>query len=153
MAELKDRIVSDMTAAMKARDKETVATLRMLKAALQTEEVAGTKHELTDDEVLVVIAREIKKRRESAELYTANDRQELADAELAEAEILARYQPAQLDDSELAALVAAAVSEVTGGDAPSMQIMGKVMGLAKARAGASVDGKRLSEAVKTALAG
>lgn len=153
MSELKNTIVSDMTAAMKARDKETVAALRMLKAAIQTEEVSGSKHELTDDEVLRVIEREVKKRRESAEMYAQNGRQELADAELAEAEVFARYQPEQLDDDAVKNLVAESVVEVAGDDAPSMKIMGQVMKVAKEKAAGQVDGKRLSEAVKAALQG
>ena len=153
MSELKATIVSDMTAAMKARDKGTVAALRMLKAAIQTEEVSGAKHELTDAEVLRVIEREVKKRRESAEMYAANGRQELADAELAEAEVFARYQPAQLDDAELAELVNAAVAEVAGDGGATMQQMGQVMKLAKEKAAGRVDGKRLSETVKVALQG
>ena len=153
MSELKNTIVSDMTAAMKARDKETVAALRMLKAAIQTEEVSGSKHELTDDEVLRVIEREVKKRRESAEMYAQNGRQELADAELAEAEVFARYQPEQLDDDAVKNLVAESVAEVAGADAPSMKIMGQVMKVAKEKAAGQVDGKRLSEAVKAALQG
>lgn len=153
MSELKNTIVSDMTAAMKARDKETVAALRMLKAAIQTEEVSGSKHELTDEEVLRVIEREVKKRRESAEMYAENGRQELADAELAEAEVFARYQPEQLDDDAVNNLVAESVAEVAGDDAPSMKIMGQVMKVAKEKAAGQVDGKRLSEAVKAALQG
>lgn len=153
MSELKNTIVSDMTAAMKARDKETVAALRMLKAAIQTEEVSGSKHELTDEEVLRVIEREVKKRRESAEMYAENGRQELADAELAEAEVFARYQPEQLDDDAVKNLVAESVAEVVGDDAPSMKIMGQVMKVAKEKAAGQVDGKRLSEAVKAALQG
>ncbi|MDK8850852.1 GatB/YqeY domain-containing protein [Corynebacterium sp. MSK019] len=153
MSELKNTIVSDMTAAMKARDKETVAALRMLKAAIQTEEVSGSKHELTDDEVLRVIEREVKKRRESAEMYAENGRQELADAELAEAEVFARYQPEQLDDDAVKNLVAESVAEVAGDDAPSMKIMGQVMKVAKEKVAGQVDGKRLSGAVKAALQG
>ena len=153
MSELKNTIVSDMTAAMKARDKETVAALRMLKAAIQTEEVSGSKHELTDDEVLRVIEREVKKRRESAEMYAENGRQELADAELAEAEVFARYQPEQLDDDAVKNLVAESVAEVAGDGTPSMKIMGQVMKVAKEKAAGQVDGKRLSEAVKAALQG
>lgn len=153
MSELKNTIVSDMTAAMKARDKETVAALRMLKAAIQTEEVSGSKHELTDEEVLRVIEREVKKRRESAEMYAENGRQELADAELAEAEVFARYQPEQLDDDAVKNLVTESVAEVAGDDTPSMKIMGQVMKVAKEKAAGQVDGKRLSEAVKAALQG
>ncbi|MFC3849325.1 GatB/YqeY domain-containing protein [Corynebacterium hansenii] len=153
MSELKATIISDMTAAMKARDKDTVGALRMLKAAIQTEEVSGSKHELTDAEVLKVIEREIKKRRESAEMYAENGRQELADNELAEAEVFARYQPKQLDDDELAALVDGAVAEVCGDEPASMKQMGQIMKAAQAKAAGRVDGKRLSGAVKERLQG
>lgn len=153
MSELKATIVSDMTAAMKAREKETVAALRMLKAAIQTEEVSGSKHELTDAEVLRVVEREIKKRRESAEMYSANGRPELADAELAEVNVFERYLPAQLDDDALRNLVAECVTEVAGDGAPNMKMMGQVMKLAKEKAAGQADGKRLSEAVKAALQG
>lgn len=152
MSELKDQITADMVASMKARDKATTGALRMLKAAIQTEEVSGEKHELDDAEVLRVIEREIKKRRESADVYRDAGRDELADKELAEAEVFTKYQPRQLDDDELASLVDAAVSEVCGDDV-SMKAMGQVMSAAKERAGASVDGKRLSIAVKARLQG
>ena len=153
MTDLKATIVSDMTAAMKARDKDTVGALRMLKAAIQTEEVSGTKHELSDEEVLRVIEREVKKRRESAQMYTDNNRPELAEKELAEAEVFSRYQPKQLDDAELAALVDESVAEVAGDEGASMKIMGQVMKSAKEKAAGRVDGKRLSEAVKARLQG
>ena len=153
MTDLKATIVSDMTAAMKARDKNTVGALRMLKAAIQTEEVSGTKHELSDEEVLRVIEREVKKRRESAQMYTDNNRPELAEKELAEAEVFSRYQPKQLDDAELSALVDESVAEVAGDEGASMKIMGQVMKSAKEKAAGRVDGKRLSEAVKARLQG
>lgn len=100
-----------------------------------------------------MIEREVKKRRESAEMYAENGRRELADAELAEAEVFARYQPEQLDDDAVKNLVAESVAEVAGDDAPSMKIMGQVMKVAKEKAAGQVDGKRLSEAVKAALQG
>lgn len=152
MSELKARIVSDMTTAMKARDKASVGALRMLKAAIQTEEVAGTKHELTDGDVLRVVEREIKKRRESAEMYADNGRPELAEAELAEVAVFEKYQPTQLDDEELASLVDGAIAEVGGGDEVTMRQMGQVMKAAQAGAAGRVDGKRLSAAVKARLA-
>lgn len=150
MSELKNKIRADLTTAMKAREKERTGTLRMLLAAIQTEETSGSKHELTDEDVLKVIAREIKKRRESAEA----GRSELADAETNEANILAEYQPQQLDDDELAALVAEAVAQVKAelGEDVSMKQMGQVMKLATAQAAGRADGKRLSTAVRAALA-
>lgn len=154
MSELKNKIRVDLTMAMKAREKERTGTLRMLLAAIQTEETSGSKHELTDEDVLKVIAREIKKRRESAEVYAEAGRSELADAETNEANILAEYQPQQLDDDELAALVAEAVAQVKAelGEDVSMKQMGQVMKLATAQAAGRADGKRLSTAVRAALA-
>lgn len=154
MSELKNKIRADLTTAMKAREKERTDTLRMLLAAIQTEETSGSKHELTDEDVLKVIAREIKKRRESAEVYAEAGRSELADAETNEANILAEYQPQQLDDDELATLVAEAVAQVKAelGEDVSMKQMGQVMKLATAQAAGRADGKRLSTAVRAALA-
>lgn len=153
MSELKSRIRDDLKTAMKAREKERTGTIRMLLAALQAEETTGTKHELSDEEVLKVIAREIKKRHESAEVYAANDRQELADVELVEAEILSTYQPTQLDDGELAEIVRVAIAEVAAkdGEPVMMRQMGNVMKLATEAAAGRADGKRLSTAVKQQL--
>ncbi|MBN9643768.1 GatB/YqeY domain-containing protein [Corynebacterium mendelii] len=153
MSELKNTVRADLKAAMKAKDETGKKALRMLLSAIQTEEVSGEKHELTDEDVLRLIAREIKKRNESAEVYAANGREELAQAELAEAEVFARYQPAQLDDAELDTLVADTVAAVAGDETPSMKMMGQVMKAAAAKAGPTVDGKRLSAAVKAHLAG
>ena len=151
MSELKDKVRADLKAAMKAKDDTGKRALRMLLSAIQTEEVSGEKHELTDDDIYRLIAREIKKRNESAEVYAANGREELAEKEKAEAEVFAGYQPKQLDDAELEALVAEAVAAVEGDGEPSMKLMGQVMKAAGAKAGSSVDGKRLSEAVKARL--
>ena len=134
---------------MKAKDKTRLGAIRMLLAAIQTEETEGTKHELTDDEVLKVIAREIKKRRESAEIYTQNGREDLAETELAEVAALEVYQPEQLSDEEVAKLIDEAVAE-TG--ATSMKEMGQVMKLATEKAAGRADGKRLSTAVRARLA-
>ncbi|MDK8795497.1 GatB/YqeY domain-containing protein [Corynebacterium sp. MSK041] len=149
MSELKVKIAYDLKEAMKAKDKTRLGAIRMLLAAIQTEETEGTKHELTDDEVLKIIAREIKKRRESAEIYTQNGRQDLADTELAEVAVLEDYQPEQLSDEEVAKLIDEAVAE-TG--ATSMKEMGQVMKLATEKAAGRADGKRLSTAVRERLA-
>ncbi|WP_257161974.1 GatB/YqeY domain-containing protein [Corynebacterium cystitidis] len=148
MSELKNKIREDMKAAMKAKEKEHLGAIRMLLAAIQTEETSGTKHELTDEDVLKVVAREIKKRRESAEIYQENGRDDLAQAELAEVAVLEDYQPAQLSDDELNLLVDEAIAE-TG--ATSMKEMGQVMKVATEKAAGQADGKRLSEAVKSRL--
>ncbi|AWB83215.1 GatB/YqeY domain-containing protein [Corynebacterium liangguodongii] len=148
MSEMKEAIRADLKEAMKAKDKTRTGTIRMLLAAIQAAETEGAKHDVTDDDVLKIIAREIKKRRESAEIYGSNGREDLAEAELAEAAVLEGYQPAQLDDAELAALVDEAIAE-TGAD--SMAQMGAVMKAATARAAGRADGKRLSAAVKERL--
>lgn len=138
---------------MKAKDKERLGTIRMLLAAIQAEETTGAKHELSDDDVVKVIAREVKKRRESAEIYAENGRQELADAELAEISVLEDYQPAQLDDAAVADLVRASADAVAEGQGVateelSMKQMGQVMKEATSRSAGGVEGKRLSAAVK-----
>lgn len=148
MSELKDQIRADLKEAMKAKEKERTGTIRMLLAAIQTAETEGSKHEVDDEEIQKIIAREIKKRRESAEIYQTNGREDLAAQELTEASILEAYQPKQLNDEELALLVDAAVSS-TG--ATSMAQMGQVMKEATAQAAGRADGKRISEAVKARL--
>ena len=109
MADLKDRLRGDLTAAMKARDDVRTRTLRMALTSVSKEEVAGSvARELSDDEVMKVLTKEAKRRREAAEAFAAAGREEQAAAERAEGAILAAYLPAQLSDDELAALVAAA---------------------------------------------
>lgn len=142
---MKQQIRNDLKEAMKAKDKLRTNTIRMLLAAILKEETEGTKHEATDEDILKLIAREIKKRKESAEIYATNGRQDLADNELAEAEVLADYQPKQLTDAELADLVQEVISQF---DAPQM---GPVMQAATKAAAGRVDGKRLSTAVRAAL--
>lgn len=148
MSELKEQIRADLKEAMKAKEKERTGTIRMLLAAIQHAETEGAKHEVTDEDVLTIIAREIKKRRESAEIYQANGREDLAKAELGEAAILEQYQPQQLTDEELDSLVDATVTTL---GATSMAQMGQVMKAASEQAAGRVDGKRLSTAVKARL--
>ena len=150
MSALKDQIRADLKEAMKAKEKERTGTIRMLLAAIQTAETEGSKHEVDDAEIQKIIAREIKKRRESAEIYTSNGREDLAETELAEANVLEAYQPKQLTDEELASLIDDTVAE-TG--ATSMAQMGQVMKAATAKAEGRADGKRISEAVKARLNG
>lgn len=154
MAELKARLRADLTAAMKAQDKLVTATLRMLLAAVQTEEVSGKQaRELTDDEVLKVLARESRKRAEAAEIYTQNGRGELAANEHAEAHIIDEYLPAPLPDGEVADLVDTAIAQVAEqlGESPGVKQMGLVMKAANAIAAGRVDGGRLAAAVKSRL--
>ncbi|MGH4008028.1 MAG: GatB/YqeY domain-containing protein [Pseudonocardiaceae bacterium] len=156
MAELKDRLRADLSTAIKSRSTVTVATLRMALSAITTEEVAGAAaRELSDKEVLAVLAREAKKRREAAEVFAAAGRDELATRERAEGEVLAHYLPAQLDDEELPALVAEAIDEIAGqlGKRPGLGQLGLVMKAAVAKVAGRADGKRVSAAVLAALQG
>jgi uncharacterized protein YqeY len=149
MSDLKDRLQNDLTTAMKARDELRTATLRMVLTAVKNEEVAGgTARELDDAEVLKVLAREGKKRRESAEAYVAAGRTELADREVAEGGVIDEYLPAQLSDADLESLVAAAVAE-TGATSP--QQMGAVMKVVTPRVAGRAEGGRVAAAVKRAL--
>ena len=151
MATLKAQLHADLTAAMKGRDELTTATLRMLLTAVTTEEVAGTSaRELSDDEVLRVVNREAKKRREAAEAFAAAGRDEQAQRERDEETVLTRYLPSQLDDAELAALVADAIAE-TGADGPKQ--LGLVMKTVTPKIAGRADGKRVSEEVRRQLAG
>ncbi|KAA0924038.1 MULTISPECIES: GatB/YqeY domain-containing protein [Nocardiaceae] len=154
MSELKARLRTDLTAAMKAKDKLRLATLRMILAAIQTEEVSGKEaHDLTDDDVLKVLAKEAKKRGESAEIYTQNGRGELAANEHAEAQIINEYLPTPLTDEELATIVDTAIAQVAEdlGERPAMKQMGQVMKIASGLAAGKADGSRLSKAVKDRL--
>lgn len=151
MSSLKDRLNEDMRAAMKARDVMTTATLRMTLAAVRSAEVSGkTARELSDDEVLGVLAREARKRREATEAYEQAGRAELAAQERAEQEVLARYLPAQLSDAELGELVAQAL--VQGGFA-GMQAMGPAMKAAQAAVAGRAEGARVAAEVRRQLAG
>jgi uncharacterized protein YqeY len=154
MAQLKERIRTDLTEAMKSQDKLRTATLRMLLAAIQTEEVSGKQaRELTDDDVLKVLTREAKKRTEAAEIYTQNGRGELAAEEHAEGRIIDEYLPTPLTDAEVADVVDTALAQVAEeiGERPSVRQMGLVMKAATAIAAGKADGARLSAAVKDRL--
>ncbi len=156
MAELKDRLRADLSTAIKSRSTITVATLRMALSVITTEEVAGaTARELSDKEVLAVLAREAKKRREAAEVFAAAGRDELATRERAEGEVLAHYLPAQLGDDEIAALVAEAIDEVAGqlGKRPGLGQLGLVMKAAAAKVAGRAEGSRVAAAVMAALQG
>ncbi len=154
MAELKDKLKSDLVVALKAKDTARLGTLRMVLAAVSTEEVSGKEaRELTDEEVQRVLTREAKKRKEAAEAFESAGRADQAAAERAEADVIAEYLPAQLSDDELADLVGQAVAEVaeqTGG-APTQKQMGQVMKAANAKVAGRAEGGRVAAAVKARL--
>lgn len=154
MAELKDRLRADRVVAMKARDELAKNTLGMALSAIQLEEVAGdVARELSDDEVLKVLTREAAKRRDSAEAYTAGNRPELAEKELAEAAILQAYLPAALSETELDALVAEEVAAAAAalGAQPTMKQMGQVIKAVNARAQGRAEGATIAAKVRSAL--
>ncbi len=149
MAELKDRLRADLTTAMKGRDELGTATLRMVLSAVTAEEVAGKEaRELTDDDVMAVLRREAKKRREAAEAFAGAGRAEQADRERAEEGVIAGYLPAQLEDADLAALVA---DVVTGTGAAGMKDMGRVMGAVQGRVAGRAEGGRVAAEVRRQL--
>jgi uncharacterized protein YqeY len=150
MAGLKDRLRADLTAAMKARDQVRTRTLRMVLTSVANEEVAGkAARDLSDDEVLRVLAREARRRREAADAFDAAGRADQAAAERAEDGVLAGYLPAQLSDAELAAIVAEVITE-TG--ASGMAAMGRVMKAATPRVAGRAEGGRVAAEVRRALA-
>ena len=151
MAAMKDRLRSDLTTAMKARDEVTVRTLRMALTSVTKEEVAGSSaRELSDDEVLAVLTKEAKRRREAAEAFAAAGRDEQAAAERAEGVVLDAYLPAQLTDAEIGELVAAAIVE-TGASGP--RAMGQVMKAVTPRVAGRAEGARVAAEVRRRLGG
>jgi uncharacterized protein YqeY len=145
---LKDKLTADIKTALLAGDKFTAEVLKSLKSAILYEEVAQKVREqgLADDKIEVVLAREAKKRAESADLYAKAGQQDRADSELREKEIIERYLPEQLSDDDLAKIVADAVAELGEG-----AHMGQVIGAVKAKVGTSADGARVAAAVKAKL--
>jgi len=149
--ELKERLRADLNTAMRARDSVRLRTLRMVLTSITNEEVSGdTARELSDDEIVKVLIREARKRREAAEAFESAGRAEQAAAERAEGDVLAGYLPAQLTDDELTAIVSAAIAE-TG--ATGMPGMGKVMKTVTPRVAARADGARVAAEVRRQLTG
>lgn len=148
---LKERLRADLTAAMKARDEVRTRTLRMALTSVSNEEVAGKAvRELSDDEVLKILAREAKRRREAAAAFQDAGRDEQAAAERAEDAVLSDYLPAQLSDAEVTDLVATAIAE-TG--ASGMAAMGQVMKTVTPRVAGRAEGSRVAAEVRRQLAG
>lgn len=146
MSALKTKLHDDMTAALRARDELALSTLRMVLAAVQTEEVSGRQsRELSDDQVLQVLTREGKKRREAADAFAQAGREELAAKERAEGEVIAAYLPAQLSDDELREVVAEALG-TSGADQ-----MGAAMKAANAAVAGRAEGGRVAAEVRHQL--
>jgi uncharacterized protein YqeY len=151
--DLKARLQSDLTEAIRSRDEVRSATLRMALTAVRAEEVSGTSaRTLSDDEVVGVLGKEAKKRREAAEAYRGAGRQELADREGAELVVLEGYLPAQLSDEEITGIVAEAVAEVRAAGADGPAAMGRVMKVVQPRTKGRADGGRVAAEVRRQLA-
>jgi uncharacterized protein YqeY len=146
---LKNKITDDMKAAMRAKETARLGTVRLLLAAMKQKEV-DERIELQDSDVLQIIEKMLKQRRESIAQYEKAARQDLADVEKAEITVLQAYLPQQLSDAEVAEAVAAAIQE-TGAAGP--KDMGKVMGLLKSKLAGRTDMGKLSGLVKSKLAG
>lgn len=151
MNELKTQLETDMRAALKAQDKVTLGTLRMVLAAVKNEEVAGrAPRELDDTDVVKVLVKQAKQRREAAEAFRAGGRADAADAELAEEAVIKRYLPTELTEAEVTQLVRDAIAE--GGFAGPKD-MGKVMKAVGPKTAGRADGKVVAGIVKAELAG
>ncbi|MFB7507186.1 GatB/YqeY domain-containing protein [Streptomyces broussonetiae] len=151
---LKSKLQDDLNTAIKERDELRSSTLRLTLTAITKEEVAGKeKRELSDDEVLKVITREAKKRREAAEAFAQGGRAESAEREKAEGELLAGYLPKQLSDDELNTIVAEAVEEVRAAGAEGPKAMGAIMKIVNPKVAGQADGGRVAAAVKKLLQG
>ena len=147
---LKEQVNNDLKAALLGGDRFTGEVLRGLKAAILNEEVAQNKRDegLGDEVIEQIVAREVKKRNESASIYDSADRPELADNERAEAKVLVTYLPAQLSEDEIILVVTRVVGEL-GVSGPSA--MGQVIGAVKKELGNTADGATVARLVKNAL--
>jgi uncharacterized protein YqeY len=151
MSDLKEQLRADLTTAMKTRDELRSATLRMVLTAVKTEEVSGkSARELTDDEVVTVLGREAKKRREAAEAFDTGGRPDRAERERAEEAVIDAYLPAQLSADELRDLVVAAIAE-SGAEGP--RGMGAAMKVLTPKTAGRADGGRVAAEVRRQLAG
>lgn len=151
MSDLKDRLRTDLTAAIKGRDEVRSSTLRMVLTAITNAEVSGkSARELTDEDVIGVLSAENKKRREAAEAFADAGRTASAEKERAEAAVIADYLPEQLDADAIAALVAEAI-ETTGAAGEGMRAMGKVMGVLQPQVKGRADGGVVAAEVRRQL--
>lgn len=146
---LKDQLVQDMKTAMKAKQADRLGTIRQLRSAIKNKEIE-LRQDLDDNGILGVIGTAVKQRREAAQMYSDNDRPELAAKEDAEMAILQEYLPAQLSEAEVRDIVTAVIAEI---GATSMKDMGKVMPQVMARTKNSADGKVVNQLVRELLAG
>lgn len=144
---LKAQIIDDMKAAMKAKDKKLLGTIRLLTAAIKQIEVDERK-ELSDDDTVAVVVKMVKQRKDSAKQYQDADRNDLAEQELYEISVLEKYLPEQLSKSDIEDLIEKAIASV---DAKGMQDMGKVMGLLRGQLAGRADMGQVSQKNKSSI--
>ncbi|MFM1865023.1 MAG: hypothetical protein RL677_803 [Actinomycetota bacterium] len=150
---LKSQLQSDLSVAIKAKDQTVSGTLRLALSAITTEEVAGKQaRELSDAEVVNILVKESKKRKEAAEAFTAANRQELADKELAELKVLEKYLPTPLTDAEVDEIIKSAIAEAAEQGNTGMKAMGVVMKIVQPKTAGRYDGSKIAAMVKEALA-
>lgn len=153
MSSLKDQIQNDLTDAIKAKDQLRAGTLRMVLAAITNEEVSGKEAKtLSDQDLITVLNREAKKRKEAASAYVDAKRQDLADKENAELSVIQGYLPEALSESELAKIISDAVAQVTANGQSGPSAMGAVMKLVTPQVTGRADGSQVAALVKAALA-
>jgi len=153
MTNLKEQIHLDLTAAIRAKDSLTSGTLRMVLSAITNEEVSGKEARVLDDQdMITVLNREAKKRKEAATAYDDAKRPELADKERAELEIIQAYLPAALSDEDLAKIISDAVAQVAASGSTGPSAMGAVMKIVSPQVSGRADGGAVAAAVKSALA-
>ena len=146
---IKEQLKKDLTEAIRGRDEITSGTIRMVLTAITNEEVAGKEARvLSDEEVITVLSREAKKRREAAEAFESAGRADKSALEKSEGEVIAKYLPAQLSEADIAAIITEAIAS-TGAQGPGD--MGKVMGAVKPKIAGKADGGLVSALVKAAL--
>lgn len=146
--EVLQNIDSDLTQALKAKDELAALTLRQLKSSIANAEIAGGRKGLTEDQVIKLLRSEVKKRKEAADLYQKGGREELAEKENAEIEVIAKYLPAEMDEAQIKAKVEEIIKKV-GASGPAD--MGKVIGPVMQELGSAVDGSVVSRLAKDAL--
>ena len=153
MSALKDRLRSDLTASIKAREEIRSSTLRMVLSAITNAEVAGKQaRELSDDDIVGVLSTEAKKRREAAGAFEDGGRPEMAERERAEAAVIADYLPEPLSEAEIQEIVTEAIAQ-TGAAGEGMRAMGKVMGVVQPKVKGRADGAAVAAEVRQQLAG
>jgi uncharacterized protein YqeY len=149
---LKEQLQADLTAAIRRRDDTAVSSLRMALAAITNTEVAGKEHVTLDDDAIVAVLRsELRKRADAAAMYADAGRDELAQRERGQAEVLSHYVPAELSDDDLAAVVREEVARAADEGATGPKAMGVVVKAVRARVGTNAAGGRIADAVKAAL--